>query len=300
MRGPRCFILTCPLCYPGKLTVKVFWVKPPIAHSGNGGALEKLDLGSGKSVICAQSGEIKVTVTDTGAGLSEEQLKQLFSDGIQFNVNQLQAGQGSGLGLYIAKGIVEQHGGILSAASEGLGQGSTFTITLPVYHIPDSALPCSLEHRNKRKLTETEHTSTEFHESSLHLDGPLRTLVVDDAVTNRKLLARLLERRGHSCDQAKDGQEAVQKVMASLKNGNPYATILMDYEMPVMDGPTASKEIRALGCDSLIVGVTGNALPEDIAHLRSCGANAVLIKPFQMEALEEILVEFGVTLQSSN
>jgi CheY-like chemotaxis protein len=73
----------------------------------------------------------------------------------------------------------------------------------------------------------------------------------------------------------------------------------MDYEMPVMDGPTASKEIRALGCDSLIVGVTGNALPEDTAHLRSCGANAVLIKPFQMEALEEILVEFGVTLQRS-
>jgi CheY-like chemotaxis protein len=73
----------------------------------------------------------------------------------------------------------------------------------------------------------------------------------------------------------------------------------MDYEMPVMDGPTASKEIRALGCDSLIVGVAGNALPEDTAHLRSCGANAVLIKPFQMEALEEILVEFGVTLQRS-
>jgi CheY-like chemotaxis protein len=280
-----------PPCYPGKLTIKVFWVKPPAAHSGNGGALEKQVLGSGESVTCAQSGQIKVTVTDTGAGLSEEQLKQLFSDGIQFNVNQLQAGQGSGLGLYIAKGIVEQHGGILSAASEGLGHGSTFTMTLPAYHIPESALPGSLEHLQKRKLTATEQNFLETYVSSLHHDGPLRTLVVDDAVTNRKLLSRLLERRGHSCDQAKDGQEAVQKVMESLKNGNPYATILMDYEMPVMDGPTASKEIRALGCDSIIVGVTGNALPEDIAYFKSCGANAILLKPFEMEALDEILVE---------
>jgi CheY-like chemotaxis protein len=142
----------------------------------------------------------------------------------------------------------------------------------------------------------TEEVTSRTCESLLHHDGPLRALVVDDAVTNRKLLARLLERRGHSCDQAKDGQEAVQKVMESLQNGSPYDTILMDYEMPVMDGPTASKEIRALSCDSLIVGVTGNALQEDIAHFKSCGANAVLIKPLQTEALEEILVEFGITL----
>jgi CheY-like chemotaxis protein len=219
-------------------------------------------------VTCAQSGQIKVTVTDTGAGLSEEQLEQLFSDGVQFNVNELQAGQGSGLGLYIAKGIVEQHGGILSATSEGLGQGTTFTITLPLYHVPDSALPCSLEHLQVRKSTDTERNSCSeqaVEEASSHRDGPLRILVVDDAATNRKLLSRLLERRGHYCDQGKDGQEAVQKVIESLKNGKPYDTILMDYEMPVMDGPTASKEIRALGCDSFIVGVTGNALPEDIA-----------------------------------
>jgi CheY-like chemotaxis protein len=257
-------------------------------------------LGSGENVACEQSGQIKVTVTDTGAGLSEEQSKQLFSEGVQFNVNQLQAGQGSGLGLYIAKGIVEQHGGSLSAASKGLGQGSTFTITLPLYYIPDSALPSSLGRLQTHTPTEVEHTSSSTWEYSLHHDGPLRTLVVDDAVTNRKLLARLLERRGHSCNHAKDGQEAVEKVMDSLTNGNPYDIILMDYEMPVMDGPTASKEIRALGCASLIVGVTGNALPEDMALFKSSGANAVLTKPFQMEALEEILVEFGVTLQRSN
>jgi CheY-like chemotaxis protein len=236
--SPRFFILTPLPFFPGKLTAKVFWVKPPVAHSGNGGALEKLEVGSGEKVICARSGHIKVTVTDTGAGLSEEQLKQLFSDGVQFNVNQLQAGHGSGLGLYIAKGIVEQHGGSLSVASKGLGLGSTFTITLPAYHIPDSALPCSLEHLQAHKLIEAKHHSSSTCESSLHHDGLLRTLVVDDAATNRKLLARLLERRGHSCKASQRWSEAVQKVMESLRTGT-HTLLSMDYEMPVMDGPTA-------------------------------------------------------------
>jgi CheY-like chemotaxis protein len=66
----------------------------------------------------------------------------------------------------------------------------------------------------------------------------------------------------------------------------------------VMNGPTASKEIRALGCDSVIVGITGNVLPEDIDNFRRCGANAVLPKPFQIEALEELWFKFGVTARA--
>jgi CheY-like chemotaxis protein len=242
-----------------------------------------------------QRGQLQVTVTDTGAGLSEDQLGQLFADGVQFNVNLLQAGQGSGLGLYIAEGIVQQHGGTLVAASEGMGHGTTFTVTLPLYHVPDSALPSSLVHLQKHIPAKVDEVSLENSAMSTRCDGPLRILVVDDALMNRKMLTRLLQRRGHDCVQAEDGHEAVQKVTEAMKDGTPYDTILMDYEMPVMNGPTASKEIRALGCDSVIVGITGNVLPEDINHFRRCGANAVFPKPFQIEALEELWVEFGVT-----
>jgi hypothetical protein len=91
MCGPRFFILTPPL-FPGKLTAGYF-VKPPVAHSGNGGALEKLEVGREKVIYKQRPYK---SDSDTGAGLSEEQLKQLFSDGVQFNVNQLQAGHGSG------------------------------------------------------------------------------------------------------------------------------------------------------------------------------------------------------------
>jgi signal transduction histidine kinase len=72
---------------------------------------------------------VLVSVTDTGAGMTPDQLTKLFRDGVQFNVNTLQAGKGSGLGLYIAKGIVEQHGGTLTADFKGLGCGTSFTMT---------------------------------------------------------------------------------------------------------------------------------------------------------------------------
>ena len=64
--------------------------------------------------------------------------------------------------------------------------------------------------------------------------------------------------------------------------------------MPEKEGPAAAKEIRTLGCDSFIVGITGNILPEDVALFKACGANVVCPKPLHMEALEELWVEYGV------
>lgn len=234
--------------------------------------------------------------------MSQDQLAQLFRDGVQFNVNNLQSGQGSGIGLYISKGIVEQHGGTLIATSEGLGEGTTFTITMPIFKVPDNVLPSQLLHLQVGKQSPEIPFGGDADNSESGVGGgegiaeALRILVVDDALTNRKLLMRLLKNRGHECDEAKDGQEAVDKVTESLQSeASCYDTILMDYEMPVMDGPTSCMEIRALGCDSYIVGITGNVLPEDVAHFRRCGANCVLPKPIQMEALEGMWNEFGVT-----
>lgn len=235
--------------------------------------------------------------------MSQDQLAKLFRDGVQFNVNNLQAGQGSGIGLYISKGIVEQHGGTLMATSEGLGEGTTFTITMPIFKVPDNVLPSQLLHLQVDKQSPEEvpfggdaDNSESGGRGGEGIAEALRILVVDDSPTNRKLLMRLLKNRGHECDEAKDGQEAVDKVTESLQEqeGSCYDTILMDYEMPVMDGPTSCMEIRALGCDSFIVGITGNVLPEDVAHFRRCGANCVFPKPIQMEALEGIWKSTGI------
>ena len=122
----------------------------------------------------------------------------------------------------------------------------------------------------------------------------LRILVVDDVQSNRKLVARMARNRNHRVDEAQNGREAVDKVRAARKAHTPYDTILMDYEMPVLKGPEAVQEIREMGCQSLIIGITGNVLADDVSRFVACGANAVLPKPVRFQMLEKMWIEHGV------
>jgi CheY-like chemotaxis protein len=122
-----------------------------------------------------------------------------------------------------------------------------------------------------------------------------RILVVDDAVSNRKLLVRLLKARGYVCEQAENGQHALDVYRNLCERGVPLETIVMDYEMPVMDGPTATKLLREAGCDLLIIGVTGNLLPEDVNYFKEQGADAVLGKPLDVKLFEELVVDLRET-----
>lgn len=275
-------------------------------------------------------------VVDTGAGMSEKQQQTLSRKGIQFNVNELQSKQGSGLGLFITRAIIKEHGGHLKVASEGVGQGTTFTCSLPLYHRNHNVK----ENTTLMDCTDANLTaaSTSFHDSrdssirrpsvegkpspvvpsspsSSSLHHPplveehktqansisLRVLVVDDVTSNRKLLKRLVAKHGHIVDEAVDGQEAVEKIADAMCRGLPYHTILMDYQMPRLCGPEAAKLIRQdLKSDAFIVGITGNVLAEDMNYFSVCGANAVLPKPIQMLRLEELWMENGVLVRQSS
>jgi two-component system sensor histidine kinase/response regulator len=109
---------------------------------------------------------------------------------------------------------------------------------------------------------------------------------VDDCSLNRKLLYRLLHLYGYALDQAEDGLMSINKVKAKIQNSsgqkNQYDVILMDFVMPNVDGPTATKAVRDLGYMGLISGLTGNALDCDVAYFLSCGANEVMAKPFKL------------------
>ena len=147
-------------------------------------------------------------------------------------------------------------------------------------------------------------------------------LIVDDSIMNRKMLQRCLSAGGHTCTVAVDGLEALALVMEKNdpSNGQPFDVILMDFEMPNMDGPTATKEIRSLGYTAPIFGVTGNGKyvgcyranhmnlafvvlfvtlyhsfsspsgsPTDVQHFLSSGANKVILKPFRIGAFGEAM-----------
>lgn len=126
-------------------------------------------------------------------------------------------------------------------------------------------------------------------------DSKLRILVVDDSISNRKLLCRLLSNKGHVNSQAEDGSVAVEMVMEAERDGKPFDLVLMDYEMPTMTGPEAARKIRGHGSDVFIVGVTGNLMPEDVNYFHECGAGAILSKPFRMSELDDLIFEHNIT-----
>lgn len=255
---------------------------------------------------------IQVAVKDTGYGLTKEQLSLLFQDGMQFDPNKLQAGQGSGLGLHLSHKIVELHGGRMWADSEGPNKGSTFFMSLPLDTIIRAA---SIERQSHTAVSwSTQKSREEVHDyvcsslSRVHEDSamlmnrensqnnpsprrishpPGLVLVVDDTASNRKIVCRLLKSRGFKCVEAKDGQECIKIVQdkaskVGMANCDYFCCILMDFEMPILNGPDTTKALRDLGYCMPIFGLTGNVMQDDIQYFLSSGADHVLAKPLQV------------------
>ena len=115
--------------------------------------------------------------------------------------------------------------------------------------------------------------------------------MVDDSVMNRKMQRQLLAMMNGVgiVEEAADGVEAVAMVRVAAESGTPYELILMDYQMPNMDGGTATRLIREMGHLGTMVGVTGNALPKDIITFKECGVNSLLTKPIRAGDLFAII-----------
>ena len=215
----------------------------------------------------------------------------------------------------VTRSIIDLHGGAIAVYSEGEGLGSTFAIELPAF-VKDTSLrssskssasryKSSLKSKRMERYKPSYHNATSIVPSAEdHYEGEgntvdksdvqeisetnsLHILLVDDSSMSRKMVKKALEENYASVSEANDGEVAVAMVKAAMgSQSDPIDVILMDYQMPNMDGPTATKIIRSLGFSGLIIGLTGNALPEDIATFRSHGADRVLTKPLDLMALE--------------
>ena len=210
-------------------------------------------------------------VTDTGIGISADGQSKLFQSFSQADTSTTRRYGGTGLGLAISKKLVEMMGGSIGVESEP-GCGSTFWFTA---NLAVSAAKPQVESVASRHGTRADLQAA--------LKG-CRVLLAEDNLVNQKVGRRMLERLGCSVDLAENGKVALELVCR-----NEYSLVLMDCQMPEMDGYEASQAIRSLEepvCHIPIVAVTANALSGEEDRCREAGMSDYLTKPIQPELLE--------------
>ncbi len=223
------------------------------------------------------------TVQDDGIGMSEAYQKTLFDPFTREERSGTNKVQGTGLGMAITKSIVDLMGGSISVES-ATGKGTRFEVVLE--------FPIDAEADHAQKL----QALPEEEETVSPLSG-MKFLCAEDNAINAEILEMLLEANGASCTICSNGQEIVD-AFANVKPGE-YDMILMDVQMPVMDGLEATRRIRngenSLGRVIPILAMTANAFLEDMQKSKEAGMDAHLSKPVDIAALEQTVKRFRVT-----
>ena len=223
--------------------------------------------------------ELELTVSDTGIGIPAEMVPRLFQRFTQADSRMARRYEGSGLGLAICREIVELMGGRISVETE-LGVGTTFRATLPMV-----------------RGGTMEASNDTVSEPPPDMEGGLRILVAEDNEVNQMVVRAILEQMGHACDIVSNGIAAVQEVQQA-----PYDLVLMDIQMPDMDGQAATREIRALpGRVSRIpiIALTANAMTADRETYLAAGMDDYVSKPVHTRQLAETMASVIARRQAS-
>jgi len=222
---------------------------------------------------------VRFNISDTGVGVSPEQAARLFSAFTQADASTTRKYGGTGLGLAICKQLVEMMGGTIGIDSEE-GRGSTFWFTLILGLASEDQLQPAIEQA-------VLHAGVTLEIAARRPAGKI--LVAEDNVTNREVALAQLRKLGYQADAANNGAEAVR----AFEHGG-YDLILMDCEMPVMDGYEATRHIRSAHPDIPIIALTADAMSGDRDKCLKEGMNDYLAKPVDLSLLAEVLAKWLV------
>ncbi|MDR0306820.1 MAG: response regulator [Chitinispirillales bacterium] len=222
-------------------------------------------------------------ISDTGRGMTAEQLNRLGDEYARFSQETNYAAQGTGLGMSITKNLIKIMQGKLMVESEP-GKGSTFTVRLPQKRVCSDRLGKELA-QNLMKYR-TDNTVNDKRAQFMRDYMPYgRVLVVDDVESNLYVASGLMSPYGLSVDTADSGLEAIELI----KSGKAYDIIFMDHMMPKMDGIEATKRIRGMGYTHSIVALTANAVAGQAEVFLSNGFDDFISKPIDLRVLNNVL-----------
>ncbi len=213
---------------------------------------------------------LKFSIHDTGDGIAEDKLQELFKAFSQVDESSVRKAGGTGLGLSICKALAEVMGGEIGVESE-IGKGSVFWFSIPLLISSDEDLQAVC---NKQAKFEEHLTNLKYNAS---------ILLVDDVEVNRFVVSEMLEGYGCSINQAENG-----KIATEMAKEGDYDLIFMDCQMPVMDGFQAAKEIRKFDKDIPIIALTANVLVAEKDKCFDSGMNDFIAKPITKESFAPI------------
>jgi len=205
-------------------------------------------------------------VKDYGLGISEEKIPLLFKAFTQLDQSKSRQHEGTGLGLVLSQKLAKMLEGSLDLIETATNKGSIFELKLPVKGV-------------EKYSTQIPNCNSTITVTDYSLEGK-KVLLVDDVIENRLLLERMLSKRGAEVYSATNGEEAIRLALTTT-----FDAILMDIQMPIMDGYSATQSLRQAGYNRPIIALTAHAMKDDREKCLEVGCTDYLTKPVQLNQL---------------
>ena len=258
-----------------------------------GNAIKFTEMGGVRVVVernnaSGESGGVRFDIIDTGIGIANEHLAMLFQSFSQADTSTHRRYGGTGLGLAISKRLALMLGGDISVSSV-LGKGSTFSVSIATGPLEDTKSPQHSADANEPSAA-TQSDSSELN---------CRILLAEDGPDNQRLIAFLLRKAGAEVTLVEDGQKAVEHAFRKGGTDGLFDVILMDMQMPVMDGYEATRKLREMGYRGPILALTAHAMKEDRQKCLDAGCDDYLAKPVDRRALLQQVSNYAAAWRRS-
>ncbi|QDT41892.1 Sensory/regulatory protein RpfC [Gimesia alba] len=256
-----------------------------------GNAIKFTETGSIEIVVRLLNGaedepKLQFDVIDSGIGIPKDKIEKLFSRFTQADGSTTREFGGTGLGLTISKRLVELLGGMVSVSSK-IGEGSTFTVTVATGSLDNVKMVQSSNESIVEEHTETETSAVAKSEAPLH---NYRILFAEDGPDNQRLISFVLKKAGAKVTVVENGQVAVDAATKALAEDDPFDVILMDMQMPVLDGYAATRRLRNIGYSRPIIAITAHAMSTDQQKCLDAGCDDYATKPINQNKLIQTIV----------
>lgn len=218
--------------------------------------------------------QLQFDVADTGVGLTEQQIGKLFRPFVQADASATRRYGGTGLGLAICRRLARALGGDVVVVDTTPGKGSTFRLTLPIAALEDV-----------RQVTPILDVTPAVAEEPQFVPNSYRILLAEDGFDNQRLISTILRKTGADVTIAENGRIALETVAEAENRGEPFDLVLMDMQMPELDGYEATRKLRAQGYRAPIIALTAHAIAGDREKCLQAGCDRYVPKPIVREDL---------------